>query len=289
MKTIITCAITGAATDPGKTPYLPITPQQIAESSLEAAEFGAAIVHIHVRDPVTKLPSIDLNLYKESVDLIKKHNQEVLINLTTGPGATFFLDSTNLYSATKTSLMLGAAKRVEHIEIIRPDICSVDFNTMHQGNGGIRINHQKIIKEMLRRIRLVGTKPELELFDSGDFRIAKELIDDGTIDSNPFWQFAMGIQYGWSASMESLMYAKSLLPAGSNWSAFGISKMQMPYVAMTHLLGGHVRVGMEDNIYLDKGILAKTNAELVKRAVDIIKNLGGEIASPSQARDILCL
>ena len=185
--------------------------------------------------------------------------------------------------------MLGAARRVEHIEVIKPDLCSVDFNTMHQGNGGVRINHQRIIREMIRRINAAGTKPELELFDSGDFRIAKELLDDGTIKENPFWQFAMGIQYGWAATPESLMYAKTLLPADSNWSAFGISKMQMPFVAMTHLLGGHVRVGMEDNIYLEKGVLAKTNAELVLRAVEVIKHLGGEIASPDDARNILCL
>ena len=287
--TIITCAVTGAGTKPDQTPYLPITPSQIAESSLEAAEAGAAVVHIHVRNPITGFPSMDLDLYRDCVDQIKKQNKDVLINLTTGPGATYFPEPGNLSVGAKASLMLSAAKRVEHIEIIKPDLCSIDFNTMHQANGGIRINHNKIIKEMINRVQAVGTKPELELFDSGDFRIAKELIQDGTIGQNPFWQFAMGIKYGWDATPESLSYAKSLLTPGSIWSAFGISKMQMPYVAMTHLLGGHVRVGMEDNIYLEKSVLAKTNAELVVKAVDLIKTLGGEIASPDEARKILCL
>lgn len=289
MKTIITCAVTGAGTKPDQTPYLPITPTQIAESSLEAAEAGAAVVHIHVRNPVTGFPSMELDLYRDCVNQIKKQNKDVLINLTTGPGATYFPEPGNLSVGSKASLMLSAAKRVEHIEAIKPDLCSIDFNTMHQANGGVRINHIKIVKEMIRVVQNAGTKPELELFDSGDFRVAKELIDDGTIGANPFWQFAMGIKYGWDATPESLSYAKSLLPSGSIWSAFGISKMQMPYVAMTYLLGGHVRVGMEDNIYLERGVLAKTNAELVAKAVDLIKILGGEIASPDEARKILCL
>lgn len=288
-KTIITCAVTGAGTRPDQTPYLPITPEQISQSSLEAAAAGAAVVHIHVRNPITGSPSMELELYRECVDSIKKHNNDVLINLTTGPGATYFPEPGNLAVGSKTSLMLSASKRVQHIEIIKPDLCSIDFNTMHQSNGGVRINHIKIVKEMIKLVQAAGTKPELELFDSGDFRMAKDLIDDGTIGSNPYWQFAMGIKYGWDATPEALSYARSLLPSKSTWSAFGISKNQMPYVALAHLLGGHVRVGMEDNIYLEKGVLAISNAQLVSKATDVITLLGGEVASPAEARKILCL
>lgn len=287
MKTIITCAVTGAGTKPEQTPYLPITPEQIAKSGLEAAEAGASILHIHVRDPETGRPSMNVDLYRETVDLIKKENKDVLINLTTGPGALYFLDPKELSKGGPGTILLHAHKRVEHIELIKPDLCSIDFNTMHQGNGGIRINHIKIITEMIKRVQKAGTKPELELFDNGDFNIAKELYDQEIIERKPFWQFAMGIKYGWSAGVDSLQYAKTLLPKDAIWSSFSIGKMEMPYVALTQIMGGHVRVGLEDNIYLEKGVLAKSNAELVNQAVALVNLLGGEIASPSEAREIL--
>jgi len=297
MKTIITCAITGAATDPALTPYLPITPEQIANSALAAAEAGAAIVHIHVRNPETGRPSMDIDLYRDTVDRIKKHNTDVLINLTTGPGATYIQNADNMYvSASRNSdqssplsIMRQSWDRVKHILLIKPDLCSIDFNTMHQGNGGIRINHKQVIQQMLKDVQDVGTKPELEIFDSGDFRIAREFVDDFTIKDNPFWQFAMGVKYGWDATPNALQYAYNLLPHPTTWSAFGIGRMEMKFVAQTMILGGHVRVGLEDNIYTSKGVLAKTNAELVVMAGEIIKLLGGSIASPQDAREILRL
>ncbi len=286
MKTIITAAITGGATKPEETPYLPITPAQIADSSLEAAEAGAAIIHIHVRNPETGKPAIDLELYQETVNLIKKRNDRVIINLTTGPGALFIPGEVNLAQASPGTVLLKPEIRVRHIEKIKPDICSIDFNTMHQAGNGIRINHKPVLAEMIKRVQSVGCKPELEIFDSGDLRIAQEFINDGTIDSPPLWQFAMGIKYGWSATPESLDYARRLLPVDSVWSAFGIGKMEMPFVAMSYIYGGHVRVGLEDNIYLEKGVLAKSNAELVTKAARIIKDLGGSIADPIEARKI---
>lgn len=287
MKTIITCAITGAGTRPEQTPYLPITPSQIAESGLEAAEAGAAILHIHVRNPDNGQPSMSVDLYKETVELIKKYNQDVLINLTTGPGALYVPEAGDISKPSAATKLFSAERRVQHVLEIKPDICSIDFNTMHQGNGGIRINHKKIISKMITLVQEAGVKPELELFDSGDFVIAKEFYDQGIIESKPFWQLAMGIKYGWPADMDSFSYAKNLLPQSCNWSAFGIGRMEMPYVALSAISGGHVRVGMEDNIYLNRGQLAEKNSELVGMAVSIIKNLGCEIASPADAREIL--
>jgi uncharacterized protein (DUF849 family) len=285
-QTVLTCAITGAGTDPNSTPYLPITPEQIATSALEAAEAGAAIVHIHVRDLETKRPSAKLELYEETVNYIKKYNTDVIINLTTGPGGTFEVGSDVMHQGGTRSFLVSAEQRVAHIEKIKPDLCSIDFNTMHQANNMVRINHRPVIKEMLTRIQAAGTKPELEIFDSGDFRIAQEFVADGTITEVPLWQFAMGVKYGWDHTFESLDYARRQLMPGSLWSAFGISREEMPFVAMTWCMGGHVRVGLEDNIYLEKGILAKSNAELVKKAVGIICDLGGTVADYRQAREL---
>jgi len=287
MKTIITCAVTGAVTTRDQTPYLPVTPEEIANSSLEAAEEGASVVHIHVRDIDTGKPAIDVELYRDTVDRIKKHNRQVLINLTTGPGAQYIPTPGNLSTGAPGTVLLPADIRVRHIQLIKPDLCSMDFNTMHQANDGIRINHKRITKEMVRLVQESGTKCELEIFDSGDFRIAREFIEEGIIKGTPFWQFAMGVKYGWDATPNSLFYAYNQLPKNSVWSAFGIGKMEMPMVAQTMIMGGHVRVGMEDNIYVSKGVLAKTNAELVKMAKDIIKLLGGEVASVNDAREIL--
>lgn len=287
MTTIITCAVTGAATTKELTPYLPITPKEIALSSLEAADAGATIVHIHVRDPNTGAPSILLEYYQEVVERIRQENKNVLINLTTGPGAIFALTPNNLLQGSNKSFMLGAEKRIAHIRLLRPELCSIDFNTMHQGNGAIRINHKLIIQNMLKGISESGTKPELEIFNSGDLVLAKELIDEGYISNKPFWQFAMGIKYGWPANINSLIYARRELSENSLWSAFGIGKYQMPFVAQTSILGGHVRVGLEDNIYIKKGQLAKSNAELVKNAVTIINAIGGSVASFKETKNIL--
>lgn len=286
-KTILTCAITGSVTDPNSTPYLPITPTQIAESALEAAEAGAAVVHVHVRDPIKRTTSMDTALYVDAVSQIKKHNPDVLINLTTGPGAVFMLGEKILHVGEKTSSLFSARRRTEHITEIKPDICSLDFNCMHQSNGGVRVNHIRVLREMLQYINEAGTMPELECFDSGDVRIAKEFQTEGLISERPLWQFAMGIKYGWDHTPEAVAYARSLLPHDALWSAFGISKEEMPMVAATWLLGGHVRVGLEDNIYLSKGVLAKSNAELVTKGKRIVEDLGGSLANYSEAREIL--
>lgn len=288
-KTVITCAITGAATRPDQTPYLPISPEQIANSALEAAEAGAAVAHIHVRDPETGRPSMKLEFYQDVVERIKSKNKDLILNLTTGPGGLYVPNLENLSTVGRGTVLLSAAERVRHIEVIMPDICSLDFNTMNQDALGIRLNHPQICREMIKLVQAVGTKPELEIFDSGDFRIALEMLNDGTIQRPALWQFAMGIKYGWDASPQALQYAYQMLPENSIWSAFGIGKDQMPFVALTSIYGGHVRVGMEDNIYLEKGKLATTNAELVKKAGQIIRDIGGEVANPIEARTLLGL
>lgn len=285
-KTVLTCAVTGAVTSREQTPYLPITPEEIATSALEAAEAGAAIVHIHVRDVISGRPSMEVDYYRDVVDRIKKQNSNVLINLTTGPGGFFIPDLQRIEIAGKGTTVFSAERRVKHIQLIKPDLCSLDFNTMNQANDGIRLNHKKIVKQMLHLIQEAGTKPELEIFGSGDFMLAREYVKEGLVKGNPLWQFALGVKYGFECTPEAVNYYQSMLPQNSLWSAFGIGKEEMPIVANTWLLGGHVRVGLEDNIYLEKGVLAKTNAELVSKAVRIIKDLGGDIATYDEARKI---
>jgi uncharacterized protein (DUF849 family) len=287
-KTVITCAITGGVTSPEQTPYLPITPEQIANSSLEAAEAGAAIVHIHVRNIETGAPSMELELYRDVFNRIKKRNKKLIINLTTGGGSTGPVKAI-LPDSELPFFLCGAEQRTKHILELKPDICSLDLNTMNRGLEGITINTIKSSRNMINLVKTVGCKPELEIFDSGDYHIARLLIDDGTINDTPLWQFATGVKWGWNSSPETLDYARRLLPPGSVFSAFGIGAMQMPIVAQSWLYGGHVRVGLEDNIYLEKGVLAKSNAELVTKAIRIIKDLGGSIASTEEARKIFNL
>lgn len=286
-KTILTCAITGAITDPDSTPYLPITTEEIANSAIEAAEAGAAVVHLHVRDPETKRQSMRLDYYADVVERVRKANPDIIINLTTGPGATFIPGQKILHVGERQSMFYTAEKRVAHIEALKPELCSFDFNVMHHAGDSMRVNFKPILREMAMRIKAAGTKPEIECFDSGDVRIALEFQKAGLIEERPLWQFAMGIKYGWDQTPEALSYARSMLPPDALWSAFGISREEMPMVANTWLLGGHVRVGMEDNIFLSKGVYAKTNAELVTKAKRIVEDLGGTLANFAEAREIL--
>jgi uncharacterized protein (DUF849 family) len=286
MKTILTCAVTGSGTTLKQNPNLPITPEQIATSALDAATAGAAVVHLHVRDPVTGEPSMDINLYKEVFDRIKQKNTDVIINLTTGPGST---GSSGVVFGQADPLFKSAEERVAHILELHPDICSLDFNTMNRGPKNITVNSIPVVREMARLIKQTGVKPELEIFDSGDLHIAKTLIADGLIEGEPLWQIATGINYGWNSSIGTLLYAHQLLPKDATWYAFGIGSKQMPFVALSTIHGGHARVGLEDNVFIERGVLAKTNAELVTKAVRIIQDLGNTIATPAEARNILQL
>ena len=287
-KTLITCAVTGNLVKPEQTPHLPITPTQIADECLAAAEAGAGQVHIHVRDPGTGKPSMEIELYREVVERIRRHDRELIVNLTTGPGGRFIPseDDPKVY-APGTSL-LPPERRVEHIALIKPDVCSLDLNTMNSGPDVV-MNTPKNVRRMAKVIREAGVKPELEIFDSGDIHLALDLIADGTLDGPGMWTFVLGVKYGFAPTPETLLYARNVLPRGAFWSAFGIGRMEFPIVAQAWLMGGHVRVGMEDNIYLSHGVLAESNAQLVAKARDIIRSLGGQVASAAEARQMLGL
>ena len=287
-KTIITCAVTGNITRPDQHPGLPVTPAQIANASLEAAQAGAAVVHIHVRDPATGKPSMDVDLYREVMALIRAVDRELIINLTTGPGGRFIPSDDDPRVAAPGTTLLPPEKRVEHILALRPDICSLDLNTMNSG-AEVVINTPKNVTRMAEAIRRAGVKPELEIFDSGDIHLARDLIASGVLDGPGLWTFVSGVKYGFAASPETLLYARSLLPPGAIWSAFGIGRFEFPVVAQAWLAGGHVRVGLEDNIYIEKGVLAESNAALVARAREIVTLLGGEIATSRDARECLGL
>jgi uncharacterized protein (DUF849 family) len=287
-KTIITCAVTGNLTKPEQHPGLPITPQQIASSALEAAQAGAAVVHIHVRDPQTGLPSMEIDLYRQVIELIRAVNSELIINLTTGPGGRFIPSDDDPKVAAPGTTLLHPERRVEHIAALKPDICSLDLNTMNSG-GDVVINTPKNVRRMASVIREAGVKPELEIFDSGDLHLALDLIKEGVLDGPALWTFVLGVKYGFAATPETLLYARNFLPQGATWSAFGIGRAEFPIVAQAWLAGGHVRVGLEDNIYISKGVLAETNAVLVARARDIVLSLGGEIATAREAREQLGL
>jgi len=286
MKTILTCAVTGGGTLPKQTPYLPITPKQIADSAVEAAAAGAAVVHLHVRDPETGMPSMDLGLYKEVVNRIRDINNNVILNLTCGPGAS---GSGDIVFGHNGSKFYSAQERTQHIVELQPELCSLDLNTMNRGPNKITVNSIKTIREMANIMKQSGVKPELECFDSGDLRIASMLINDGTVDSVPLIQIATGIRWGWDSTVHTLDYAKQIMPTPAIWSAFGIGLMQMPFVALSYLNGGHVRVGLEDNIFIRSGELAQSNAQLVEKAARLIDDLGGYLATPNEARQLMGL
>ena len=287
-KTILTCAVTGNLTKPEMTPHLPITPKQIAESCLGAAEAGAAVVHIHVRDPITGKPSMELYHYAEVMHLIKAQNKELVINLTTGPGGRFVPSEEDPKIFAAGTTLCHPLKRVEHIAKLKPDISTLDMNTMNSGPDVV-INTPNNVRKMAKVIRDAGVLPEIEIFDTGDLNLAKDLIKDGTLEGPGLFTFVMGVKYGLNADPATLLYLRDQLPKDAIWAAFGIAKAEFPIVAQSWLYGGHVRVGMEDNIYLEKGVLCETNAQLVERAHRIIKDLGGQLASSNEARELLGL
>ena len=287
-KVIISCAVTGSADSPGKNPAVPVTPQQIAQSCIDAAKAGAAIVHIHVRDPKTTKPSMDGAHYREVVERIRASGTDVLINLTTGPGARFEHDPSDPSKVGPASTLRGPEERVRHVVELRPDICSLDMGSLNMGSR-VFINTPAHLQTMAVAIRDAGVLPELEVFETGHLLLAKKFIETGHVKGPGMFQICLGIAWGQPATPEAMTYMRNLLPPGSPWFAFGISLYQFPMVAQTVLLGGHVRVGLEDNLYLARGKLAPSNAALVEKAGRIIEELGDHVATPAEAREILGL
>jgi 3-dehydrocarnitine:acetyl-CoA trimethylamine transferase len=285
-KVMISCAVTGSADTPGKNPAVPVTPQQIATSAIDAAKAGAAIVHIHVRDPETTRPSMDIALYREVVDRIRSSGTDVLINLTTGPGARFVPTPEEPLKPGPGTNMKSAPERVRHVVELKPDICSLDMGSMNMG-GYAFINTPQILEGMAVAIRDAGVMPELEVFEAGHLLLAKRMIENGHIKRPSLFQICLGVSWAQPATPEAMTYMRSLLPPDCTWFAFGISLYQFPMVAQAVLLGGHPRVGLEDNIYLAKGKLAPSNAALVDKAAKIIEILGDEVATPAEARQML--
>ena len=287
-KIMITCAVTGNLTKPEQTPHLPITPEQIADACLGAAEAGAAIAHIHVRDPAMGAPSMEIELYEDVVARIRKKNTQLILNITTGPGGRFVPSYDEPRVAAAGTTLMNPEKRVAHIERLKPDICTLDLNTMNSG-GQVVINTPANVRRMAKIIRASGVKPEIELFDSGDIAMMHDLLKDGTLTGPQLTSFVMGVSYGFQPSPETVLYARNLLPADAQFTAIGIGRSMFTMVAQSYLAGGHVRVGLEDGVYLARGVMAESNALMVEKARRIVQDLGAQIATPAQARLLLGL
>jgi uncharacterized protein (DUF849 family) len=285
MKTILTCAVTGNLTRPDQNPNLPITPQQIAQACLDAAAAGAAIAHIHVRHSDGR-PSMELAHYREVVRLIRAQNNALILNLTTGPGGRFHPSDDNPAVAGPRTNFLPPLRRVEHIADLRPDIATLDLNTMTFGAETV-INTPRNVRIMAEAIYDSGAKPEIELFDSGDIELARDMFADGSLRVPAMASVVLGVKYGLPARTEALLFARDLLPPNLAWTGFGVGRAAFPMLAQAYILGGNVRVGMEDTVYVDRGRLAASNAEMVEKASWLMLKLGGEVAGCEEARDLL--
>jgi uncharacterized protein (DUF849 family) len=280
---IITCAVTGAGDTTSRSNLVPITPRQVADAAIEAAKAGAAVVHVHVRDPETGQGSRDPALFREAVDMIRASGVDMIINLTAGMGGDWVPSEEDPSLPGPGTDMIGPEARLAHVVECKPDICSLDCGTMNFGGNYTYINTAPYLRTMAEITRDLGVKPELEVFDLGQIRLARSLIDDGLIDTPPMFQICLGIPWGAGADTETMSAMKQALPTDAIWAGFGISRMQMPMVAQAVLLGGNVRVGLEDNIYLDRGVLA-SNGMLVTRAVEIIERMGARVIGADEAR-----
>ncbi|WP_375779374.1 3-keto-5-aminohexanoate cleavage protein [Bradyrhizobium sp. ma5] len=284
--TIITCALTGAGDTVGKSPAVPVTPKQIADQGIEAAKAGAAVVHIHVRDPATGAPSVELALYAEVVERLRASSTDVVINLTSGPGSLYAADGLLLQPAPGVNPPMTPQQRLDHILKLKPEICSLDAATLNFGRIAM-VNLVGDLEFMGRTISDAGIKPEIEVFDLGHIRLAKHLIEAGVLRAPAFFQFCLGVSWGAPAQRDVLQLMRDMLPPGSLWSAFGIAYDQFKIAAAACELGGHVRVGLEDNLYIAKGKLASSNAELVEEAARVVTRQGSRPASPKEARKLL--
>ncbi len=281
---IITCALTGAGDTAGKNPNVPVTPEQIAASAVEAAQAGATVVHCHVRHPQTGKPSRDTALYREVMERIRDSGVDVIVNLTAGMGGDLEIGSGEdpMRFGPGTDL-IGPLARLVHVEALRPEICTLDCGTLNFGDGDtIYVSTPAALRAGARRITELGVKAELEIFDTGHLWFAKQMMMEGLLD-NPLFQLCLGIPWGAPADTTTMKAMVDNLPAGVTWAGFGIGRMQMPMAAQAVLLGGHVRVGLEDNLWLDKGVHA-SNGTLVERVRQLLGNMGAKAMTPAEGR-----
>ncbi len=286
----ITCAVTGSGSTENRSSFVPRSASEIAKSALEAARAGAAIVHCHVRNPQTGEPSRNLDYYREVTELIRASSTDVILNLTAGMGGDLVLSGTNSpLPPAKGTDMISAKARTEHIKVCLPELCTLDCGTMNFAEADyVMTNTPGMLREMGTIMTAIGVKPEIEAFDTGHLWFAKELVKEGVLTSPALVQLCMGVPWGAPDDLNTFMAMVNNVPKDWNWSAFSLGRSQMPYVGASVLAGGNVRVGLEDNLWLRKGVLA-TNAQLVSKAVSIIENLGSTILSPSQVRSKLGL
>lgn len=288
-KVIVTCALTGAGDTTGKSGHVPVTPDQIAADAIAAARAGASVVHIHVRDVETGQGSRDVALYREVVRQVAASDVDPVINLTAGMGGDLVIDPSNPTVALEGTDLVSGLERLVHIEELRPEICTIDCGSLNFGEGSqLYVSTPDMLREGAARIRELGVKPEMEIFDTGNLWFANEMVAEGLIAAPPLYQLCMGIPYGAPVDAGLLQAMVNMLPKGAQWTSFAIGRNQMPWVAQSVLLGGHVRVGLEDNLYLSKGVLA-TNAQLTERAINIVESMGASVATPDEAREILKL
>ena len=286
---IVTCAVTGAGDTTGKSTHVPVTPKQIAHAVIEAAKAGAAVAHIHVRDPETGKGSRDPKLFKEVVDRVRDSTTDVVINLTAGMGGDWVSDAKNPAMPGPGTDMISAEARLKHVYECMPDICSLDCGTLNFGDGdNIYISTPPTLRAMAELTKEWGVKPELEVFELGHIRFASQMIKEGLIADPPMFQICLGIPWGADQSVDTMKVMKDHLPQNASWAGFGISRMQMPMAAAAVAMGGNVRVGLEDNLFLSRGVLA-SNGQLVTRIVEIIERMGGRAVSPGEARNKLNL
>ncbi|MBQ89942.1 MAG: NADPH:quinone reductase [Acidimicrobiaceae bacterium] len=287
---IISCAVTGAGDTAGRSEHVPVTPQQIADSAVEAARAGAAIVHCHVRDPETGKGTRTVALYREVVERIREQDDEVVINLTAGMGGDLVVGPDDDPMAWQAGTdLVGGLERLAHVEAIRPDICSMDCGSLNFGNNNeVYVSTPDMLRIMAERVRELGVRPELEVFDTGNLWFAETMIHEGLIDA-PYWiQLCLSIPYGTPLDVGILQAMVNRLPDEAEFTSFGLGPMQMPMAAQSVMLGGHVRVGLEDNLYLERGVLA-TNAQLVEKVARIVELMGASVQTPAEARQTLKL
>ncbi len=288
-KVIVTCALTGAGDTTGRSEHVPVTPEEIAQDAVEAARAGASVVHIHVRDVETGQGSRDVALYREVVRLVRESDVDPVINLTAGMGGDLFLDPGEPTKQMPGTDLVSALERLAHVEELRPEICTIDCGSLNFGEGSqLYVSTPDMLREGAARIRELGVKPEMEIFDTGNLWFANIMVQEGLIAPPPLYQLCMGIPYGAPVNAGLLQAMVHMLPQGAQWTSFAIGRDQLPWVAQSVLLGGHVRVGLEDNLYLSKGVKA-TNAQLTERAIQIVNDLGSSVATPDEAREILQL